>query len=63
MKWNNALKDKLPENEQEVLICVDGINHRATYNKSIAGFVDSLNKIIFRANHKLIYWTEYCQPE
>ena len=63
MNWKNALKDELPNNEQEVLISVRGIYYVAIYKAPLKGFEISEHDGFIPLNNAQIYWTEIKVPK
>jgi hypothetical protein len=63
MNWKNAAKDELPQNEQEVLICVSGIYYVAIFKTEPEGFEISEHDGFIHLKHAPIYWTEIPVPK
>jgi hypothetical protein len=63
MKWKNALIEKPPQNDQEVLISVDGVYYIARYDafQNVFKLRDS-PEVHFSSDNNLVYWTEYTDP-
>jgi hypothetical protein len=62
MKWNRTI-DKVPNDNQEVLICVDGVNYIAKFDANRKRFkVDELLETAFRVDKKELFWTSYKRP-
>lgn len=58
MKWKNARKEGCPEDNQQVLITVLGINHVAIYHKNSQSFKVKETPLIFFVTEQTIYWME-----
>ena len=65
MRWNNAQKDKLPEEGQQVLISVNGIYYICAYDAGERAFKirDESRETVFTVDDYLIYWTEFVDPD
>ena len=63
MNWKNVLKDELPENEQEVLISVNGINYIAIYKARFDGFEIEEHEGFIPIRNRTIYWTDITLPK
>ncbi len=64
MKWNNALRDKLPKNGQEVLICVEGVYYVARFDSNAKSFrlVGDPSTSFEISSMHTIYWIEITGP-
>ncbi len=62
MNWKNARKDGLPNDNQEVLISVNGINYVAIYNTKENSFKIKHKEGIFAISENDIYWAEISVP-
>lgn len=62
MEWKNVLKDGLPENKQEVLISVKGINYIAVYNYELHGFEIDEYESFIPIKDVTIYWSPISNP-
>jgi len=63
MTWKNALIDGIPDDEKEVVVCVNGINYRAKYNASEHSFfLEDDQTLVDIEAHASIYWTEIENP-
>lgn len=63
MKWHNVVNDKLPKDQQEVLLSLDGVNCVATYDAKKKAFrVQHDKESIIPVNKGVFYWTEYTRP-
>jgi hypothetical protein len=63
MVWKNVLKDELPEDNQEVLISVHGINYIAIYRERMCGFEIDEHEGFIPIRDVTIYWTEISVPK
>jgi hypothetical protein len=63
MTWKNATKDGLPQNKQEVLITVDGVNYVAMYN-ALKNLFETTTGTKFKIpDENAIYWQEITKPQ
>lgn len=64
MKWRNTRLDKLPRDNQEVLLSKNGINYVAIYNEKDKSFRAGENgkEKIIQSDEDQLYWTEYSRP-
>lgn len=59
MKWLNAVKDGFPEDKQEVVICVNGVNYSAVFYAFDKTFVaKGYVSLSFTTQENVIYWVE-----
>jgi hypothetical protein len=60
MKWNNAQRDELPGDQEQVLISVNGVYYIAVYDATERKFrLRDEWESSFAADDYLIYWTEF----
>ena len=64
MKWRNTRLDKLPRDNQEVLLSKQGINYVAIYSENDKSFRIEENgkENIIQSDEDHLYWTEYTRP-
>lgn len=62
LEWKNA-SDTLPDNHQEVLICVNGIYYDAVFYAVDERFVTARFKnIVFHRNKFQVFWCHLLPP-
>lgn len=57
MNWKNANIDGVPDHDNQVLLCVEGVYHLAHYRKTMKGFRLE-DGSYFLPDHNNIYWIE-----
>lgn len=62
-KWNNTNTDGPPEDEQDVLISVNGIYYDAVYDKKNNLYKTTrYSAVSFDPRHHVIYWCKFTPP-
>jgi hypothetical protein len=64
MKWYNCQSDKLPDDQEEVLISANTIHYIAVFDakKKIFVIPNEARDMSFKASDPNIYWTKYTRP-